>query len=68
MAAVDTSEASAAGIALAEANINWERYARRFPSCSELLRTKTRNLFILAGGLRLRPRIFLSVSGSAARF
>jgi hypothetical protein len=30
-AAADTSEASAAGLALAEANINWERYAREPP-------------------------------------
>jgi hypothetical protein len=31
MAAADTSEASAAGLALAEANINWERYAPEIP-------------------------------------
>jgi len=30
-AAADTSEASAAGIALAEANIHWERYAPDAP-------------------------------------
>jgi hypothetical protein len=32
----------------------------------ELIRIQKRNLFILAGGLRLRTRIFWSVSGSAA--
>ena len=52
-AAADTSEASAAGIALAEANINWERYApgSPFSVTLESYKNQKRNLFILARGV-----------------